>query len=165
MFICFFLCWWQRHKESTTLSVSPISFTMPACRSPQLPQQLQRPHLQRWYPHVPLQGWQWRLGGEDCSDRWDMVLYHWDNKYPPLWGSSLHHQRGTGRAPPGWSHQGPRSWQHICFLLVLQLQISFVYRRSENGAVKEEDNIILHPTWPYQTDPTRGWTLNSHSSQ
>lgn len=109
---------------------------MSACRSSQLPQQVQTAHLQRWYTQPPLQGLECCLGCEDWHDKRDMMRYHRDNKSPPL-DQSLDHQRGTGRAPPGWSHQRLGSWLHISFLPVLWLHISFVYRQSENGEVKE----------------------------
>lgn len=127
--VCFFLCWRHRQKASAILGFN-VSYTMSACRSSQLPQQVQTAHLQRRYTQPPLQAC------EDWHDGWDMICYHQDNKSPPP-DQSLDHQRGTGRAPPGWSHQRLGSWLHISFLPVLWLHISFLYRQSENGEVKE----------------------------
>lgn len=47
----------------------------------------------------------WHLGCEERRGGWDVVLCQWDSDSPAPWGSPLEHQKGSGRAPPGWSHR------------------------------------------------------------
>lgn len=85
-------------------------------------------------------------------------------------GHSLHSRKAMAFAMwrvPWWVGHGPLpvgQWvfsTHWRSLLDHQRSSG----RAPPGWSHTEDTTELHPTWPHHTDPTGGWTLDSHSSQ
>lgn len=95
-----YLCWWQRGKASAIQDVFSMSDTVSAWGGFTAAPQVQQPSYRARTLSL-----HWHLGCEECRGGWDVVLCQWDSDSPAPWGSPLEHQKGSGRAPPGWSHR------------------------------------------------------------